>query len=846
MTMKEMLKRYIPYVIIIASFFAISFLYMKPVLKGKVVYASDALQGHFIGKEATDYYQKTGNYTWWTNSLFSGMPTFQGGGGHYDFTDWIAPVYYVFHSGYRNAAMVIVVYCIAFFILFLSLGINKWLSMVGAIATAFSSYFFIIIAANHLWKTSALSLMSIVLAGEFLIYKKKYGIGSILTMLCVASGLFPHPQMSYYICMIMACIGVAELWIHFKEKRWNDWFVATAIFASSFLLGIGTGTASLFANMEYAEQTMRGGHSDLVKEGDKENKTKGLDLDYATMWSYGKMESFTFIIPNFMGGNSNYNVGKDSDLYKTLRQHGVDARESNSFVQSLPMYWGDQPFTSGPVYMGIVVCFFFVLGLFIVKGPYKWALLVATLLSLFLSWGKNWMGFTRFFFDYLPYYNKFRAVSSILVIAEITMPMLAFLAIKTIVEKKKNPYDTEENKEEERRAHISRYTFISAGILGGICLFFALFGGSLFSFTSPTDGNMFSQLPRWVSQAIVEERRSMLVMDAWRSFFLVILVASMVQIYMKFRMRVAYVALGLGVLVLLDMWQVNKRYMNDTMFTTPKDFSGAFKMYNYEKEILKDTDPHFRVLNLSTNTFNDARTSYYLKSIGGYHAAKLRRYQDIIDEQLVPNMMEIRKKPQALLEENNEEFRHNIQVISMLNGKYIILPSEDGEPIAVRNRYAMGNAWYVDSVVCVKTSNEEMEKMREVDLYSVAVVDEQFLDRAKCLSPKKDSNAVVSLTKYTPEYIEYESSSKEDGMVVCSEVYYPYGWNAYIDGKPCEHYRVNYILRGIDVPRGKHHIRFEFRPKSVEKGDRIAISCIILMYLVIAGIIGRTLYRRLH
>lgn len=813
----NILKKTWPYLLAFVVFAVVACLYMSPVLDGKVIATTDGIQARAAQHEGMAYYEATGNRSWWTGSMFSGMPNYQIGGGRFTADDWTAPFKKVLLWGHKNVIAIVLIYCMAFFALMRSMKVDKWLSIVGALAIAFSSYFFIIIGANHHSKTSSLALMSVVAAGFYLIYNGHRKTGIVLTMLCTAAGLYPHPQMAYYICFIIGFFFLAELAKAAINKTWKEFGISTLIFGVSFIIGAGTGTAATFSNLEYANETMRGGHSDLEKANDGENKTKGLDLDYATAWSYGVDECMTFLIPDFMGGSSNYNVGKESDLCKDMIKQGVPRKSAEQFCQSVPTYWGEQPFTAGPVYMGAIVCFLFVLGLMLVKGPYKWALFAVTVLSVMLSWGNHWMWFTKLFFDYVPMYNKFRTVSSILVIAEVTMPLLGFLGLRQIVDGVKDGSITKDI--------CNKAIYVSAGVTGGLCLIVALFGSSLCTLTSPNDVAIFQQLPDWLAEGILQERLSMLTGDAWRSFGFIIAAAAIVWLYAKGKMQTWMLALALGVLVLADMWPVNKRYMNDDMFSKAASYTNAFAMQPYEKQILdNDKDPNFRVFNLAANTFNDARTSYYLKSIGGYSAAKLRRYQDLIDQHLS---------------------KMHWPVIDMLNAKYIIFQNKDDQQPQVQlNPNAMGNAWFVESLILAETPNEECDKLMEVDLHSHAIVGKDYASYVKDMNPGVDSLASVRLTEYTPEYIEYDTQTSKAGTIVFSEIFYPYGWKAIVDGTPVEHYRVNYMLRALNVEAGNHHIRFEFRPDSVAKGNTISMTFVILMYLIIAGIVASAIIRK--
>lgn len=796
----DYLKRIWPYLLAFMVFVAVACIYMSPVFDGKVIASTDGVQGRAAVHECVEYSQQTGNYSWWTGSMFSGMPNYQIGGGRYMANVYLRPLLKTLQWGHTNVLAIVLIYCLCFFALVRSMKVDKWLSIVGALAITFSSYFFIIIAANHHGKTSTLALMSLALAGFYLIFNGHRKTGICLSMIGTMAGFYPHPQMAYYLCFIFAAFGAAELLKAWKNKAWKSFAINCLLALAALGIGVGTGTSATFANLEYAEETMRGGHSDLVKSSDADNKTKGLDLDYATAWSYGIDECWTFLVPDYMGGSSNYNVGSDSELCKDMIKQGVPKKSAEQFCKNVPTYWGDQPFTAGPVYMGAIVCMLFLLGLFVVKGPYKWALLVVTLLSVMLSWGYHFMGLTRFFFDNVPMYNKFRAVSSILVIAEITMPLLGFLALQSLVEAKKVGED------------LSKKVLTAGGIVVALALVCLMF-------TSGFEGRSDAQMPEWLTPMLVDARRAMLSADCWRSIIFVALGTAVVWFYTKSqKFTTPLLAIVLGVLVLADMWPVAKRFMNDSHFSQGNAYDKEFKMQPWEKQILdSDKDPNFRVFNLTASPFNDARTSYYLKSIGGYSAAKLRRYQDLIDQHLS---------------------KMHMPVINMLNTKYFIVPDQDtGAPVVQLNPDAMGNAWFVEKIVEAKTPNEECDMLMTLDLHREAVVGSDYINNVSDLNPGADSLAHISLAKYTPEYIEYDAECSKPGTVIFSEIFYPYGWKAIVDGKPADLYRANYMLRAMNLEPGKHHIRLEFRPESVAKGNTISMTFVILMYLIIAGIL---------
>jgi uncharacterized membrane protein YfhO len=566
------------------------------------------------------------------------------------------------------------------------------------------------------------------------------------------------------------------------------------------------------------KETMRGGHSELTKTQDNQKGQEGLDLQYATNWSYGIDETMTLLISNFKGGSSNYDVGKNSEVYKTLTGQGVPSRDAENFSKNVPTYWGEQPFTSGSVYVGAIVFFLFVLGLIIIKTPYKWALLFATIASIMLAWGKNFMPLTELFFNYFPMYNKFRAVSSILVVAEICIPLLGILAVKEILDKKIVGKD------------LIKAIYTSGGITAGICLFFALFGGSMYDFTSSNDSANFAKLPEWLSAAIVSERASMLQADAFKSFAFILLGAAIIWLFAQNKIKSMYVIALLGVLILVDMWSVNRRYINDDSFIPKTAYNNYFKKTPSEEIILQDKDPNFRVFNLASNTFNDSRTSYYLKSAGGYHAAKLRRYQDLIDQHLS---------------------RLNKDVLNMLNVKYFIVSSDNREfvisdletqQVNRPNPNAFGNAWFVDTLVFVNTPDEECDALNTINLTTTAVADQNVYNGSfKNILNKpvttRDSNGYIRLTEYAPDVLLYESNSNKDELAVFSEIFYPRDWTATIDGKPVEIARVNYVLRAINIPAGKHEIRFEFKPASYVKSEMISFVFIFLMLGISAGLI---------
>lgn len=813
-------KNLLPEASIFLVFVLASLIYFWPAAQGKVVYAGDFVNGKSAVQESVNFHKQTGEYTFWTGSMFAGMPNYQiGGNGGYIVDKILQPLRWLCAWGNRNTVFVFLYYLIAFFLLMRAFSVERWLAMAGAFATAMSSYFFIIIAAAHGGKCYSITWMTLVIIGFVLLYRKQYGWGALMVMFFTYIGFFLHPQMSYYICMLIGVLFFAELALAVQAARsaqpdaksgvWKAFAISTLIFFASFAVGMGMGSANVFTNQEYASQTMRGGHSDLVKATDEHNRTAGLDLDYATAWSYGINETMTFLIPNFMGGASGYDLGEESLVYKELVKARVPKSSARQFCKSAPTYRGEKAFTSGPVYMGAIVCMLFVLALLIVPGPYKWALLAATLFSLLLSWGRHLMPLTELFFNNFPMYNKFRAVESILIVAEITMPLLALLAVKQWVE----------HCSDEPKRYL-RALGIAAGITGGICLLFALFGGSLCSFESSYDSQWKGQVGDQIYKMILDQRAAMMRSDAWRSLLFILLGAGVLFVYQKKTFKTTYLGVALTVLFIADLWPVDKRFCNDSVFVTPKDSNKAFAILPYEQHLLDTDQSYYRVLNLTTNTFNDARTSYYLRSIGGYSAAKLRRYQDLIDEHLS---------------------KMNWGVINMLNTKYIISQGQDGQPYPFANPDAMGPCWLADSLLVVDNANDESDALRLIDITHTAVIDKTLPANAAVAdwqtAGQLEEGEQIDCVRFDPNRLEYVSRATTERLAVFSEIYYPFGWKATIDDMPVEIARVNYLLRAIVVPAGEHRIVMRFEPDSIRKGNILSLICFAIMIATLIAVV---------
>ena len=831
-------KKLLPYAVAIAVFVGISMLYCAPALDGKVLVQGDVNSWKGAAQEALNYKAETGNYTSWTNSMFGGMPTYQITGS-LPSGKFRAIISDTLHLGFQdsNPIGLVFAYFVGFFLMLICFGVNPWLSIIGALTIGFSSYFFLIIPAGHVTKAIAISYLAPIIGGFYAIMRRKYWIGASLILLYGTLGIVSHPQMTYYMFMLIGVMAFAELYIHITEKRLKNLGVSLGVLVISLLLVFGTKLSWFEMNQSYLKETMRGGHSELTRADDDKEKPAGLDIDYATAWSYGVGETMTLLIPNWEGGASGFNVGAESQLCETMKKNGIPKRSAEQFCQQVPTYHGEKAFTSGPVYVGAIICFLFVLGLLIVSGPYKWALLVATLFSVALAWGRNMMWFTELFFNYFPMYSKFRAVESILVVAEITIPLLAILALQQIIDKK------------IEWKSLQRKMFIAGGITAGLCLFFALFGGMV-DITSSYDSQWTAQVPAWLKDAILEQRTAMIKADAWRSFIFVVLGFALIYWYAwqsqkEEKTSQKYILYGmLAVLILADMVPVNKRFFGDEHFVRAKEADTYFAIQPYEQEILKDTSLNYRVLNLAANTFNDARTSYRLKSIGGYSAAKLRRYQDLIDMHIKPEknpLMQTIMQTQGFMLPDAQEGK-NFPVLNMLNMKYAVVSLQNGQQVPVQNPYAMGNCWFVDEVILVDTPDEECDMIDDINLHSQAVADKRFADELDITKLETTTMMAfdeenIELTSYAPNCLEYTARNERNKVAVFSEIYYPHDWHLYIvdeNGKNSVEIplaRVNYTLRAAVIPAGEHKLRMEFKPHALQTDKwsmAILILCIIL------------------
>ena len=818
----NLFKKLIPDLIVVILFAVISFAYFFPaVTEGRILAQHDAVAGIGSGQEQKEYLEKTGERTRWTNSIFGGMPTYQMAPS-YDSTDTLGFIQKIYHLFLPTYVWYVFVMLLGFYILLRAFNFKVWLSALGAIIWAFSSYFFIIIAAGHIWKFVTLAYIPPTIAGMVLVYRGKYLGGALLTALFVALQISAnHPQMSYYFLFVMLFMVIAYGVMAYRENKLPHFIKASCILVVAGILGVCVNLSNLYHTYQYSKESMRG-KSELVKENSANQTDSGLERDYITQWSYGIGETFSLLVPNVKGGASVPLAANEDAMKKADPMY-------RGIYSQLGQYWGEQPGTSGPVYVGAFVMFLFVLGCFIVKGPMKWALLAGTAFSIVLSWGKNFMGPTDFFIDFVPMYNKFRAVSSILVIAEFTIPLLAVMALKEVL-------DRPSLIKEQAKAF-----YISLALTGGVSLLFAVAPHVFFSsFVSSMEmaalqnGIPQDQLaPLLVN--LEEIRVSIFTSDAWRSVVIIVVGVALLMAYVSGKINAKLTVAAIAVLCLVDMWGVNKRYLYDSQFVAKgSEMQPYLKPSETDKEILKDKSLDYRVLNLAVNTFNENSTAYWHKSIGGYHAAKLRRYQEIIEEHIQGEMNGIFTKLTEAGGDMSKVEADAFPVLNMLNTRYFILPLQGGQTAPVFNPYANGNAWFVDDVKYVDNANEEIDALHDTNPLYTAIVDKKFAEQIKLpvVSDNVSSDTLrsVTLTDYQPNALKYEVDSKNGGVVVFSEIYYP-GWISYIDGKEVEHGRADYILRAMNVPAGKHQIEFKFDPKSLHTTETIAYTALAILAL---------------
>jgi len=797
---KFTIKSIWPYLAAIVLFIALGIIYFSPVLEGKKLKQSDITHWRGMSKEIVDYRDATGEEPLWTNSMFGGMPAYQVSAIYKG--AYMKTIDRVITLGLPHPVKLLFLYFLGFFILLLILRVNPWLSVLGAIGFAFSSYLFIILEAGHNSKAHAIAYMAPVLGGIILTYRGKYFWGAALTAFFLALQLSAnHPQITYYLALIVLLFGLFQFVESIQKKLVPNFIKASLLLVIAAIFAIGANISSLWATWEYGKYTIRG-KTELTSE--QENRTSGLDIDYATQWSYGIPETFTLLVPDFMGGASGRAPSEDSKTYEELKR--VVPGQAKQYLQYFSMYWGKQPFTSGPVYVGSIMFFLFVLGLVVVKGKYKWWLLSATILSIMLAWGKNFMPLTEFFLHYVPMYNKFRAVSMTLVIAELTIPLLGILALKEITEKGR-----------DRKQNLKQLG-IALGISAGFILFIMAFAGSFFNFTAQSDNQLLQAgFPQALINSLEQDRLSLLRGEAFRSLIFILLAAAAIWTIISVKIKKEFAFIALIVLVTVDMWSVNKRYLNDENFENARKVEIPYSPTVADQQILRDTDPNFRVLNKTVSIFNDASTSYFHKSIGGYHGAKLRRYQELYDFHLS---------------------RGNMAIINMLNTKYFIVPGENNQPEAQLNTGALGNAWVVNDFRLVDNADAEIEALNNFEPAKEAIIDKRFDEQLNGFTINSDLGASIKLTSYKPNELKYSFNSSQEEMVVFSEIYYDKGWNVYVDGEQKPYFRADYVLRAMLVPAGNHEIVWKFEPVVYHTGGTIAAISSVLILLLFFGAMG--------
>lgn len=809
-------KSLTPYVIAVILFIILSFAYFPALFEGKVINQSDISSYQGAARELEDYRAQTGEEALWTNSMFSGMPStmistrYKG--------NFIEKIYDQFFFFPRPASYFLIA-LIGFYLLMLVIGVNKWLAIVGACAFTLCSYNLQILQVGHNAKFVAIAFIPMVLASLIYAYQKKPLPGAIFFGITLCFEILAnHMQITFYLALMVIAYGIAQLYSAIKTKTLPRFFKTSCFIILATLLAAGSNVNHLWPTWEYAEYTMRGG-SELTLNQNENNKTKGgLDKEYATNWSYGIEETPNLLIPNFNGGASSSDVGQDSETYKTLKQYGIG--DAEHIVKAIPTYWGPQAFTAGPMYMGAISIFLFILGLVLIKGPTKWWIAGISLLALLLGWGRHFMWLSGLFYDYVPLYNKFRVPSMILIVLQCTIPLLGFYCLNKIL---KGEFD---------KAALMKGLKIAGGITGGFCLLFALLPGLAGSFSSSDDLSSFRNFQQLIP-ALVADRKSMLQGDAFRSFVFIILSVGVIWLYIRKKLGTNHAILAMGILTLADLWTVDKRYLNNDHFVTKRDFQKSFAIRPVDKEILQDKSLDYRVLDISVNTFNDSHVSYHHKTIGGYSAAKLQRYQDMIDYHILPEIIAFSKDLEhgATLT-TAEESLAGQKVLNMLNTKYIILDANT----VIENRSALGNAWFVRDYKWVNTPDEEIITLKETNPAETAIISKDFESIIQDKGFNFDENATIKLTEYAPNRLVYQTTAANEQLALFSEVYYPKGWKASIDGKETEHFRANYILRGLIIPAGEHTVVFEYKPQSYYLGAKISMifsGTLLLALLVV-------------
>ncbi|MCB9187227.1 MAG: hypothetical protein H6601_10875 [Flavobacteriales bacterium] len=796
-------KKFLPHILVVIGLLAIALGYMHPLLQNKELVQSDIVNFLGMSKEIKDFREATGEEPLWTNSMFGGMPAYQISTLYP--SNWAKKILGFLTHGIPQPANFLFLMMAGIYFMFVMLNIDWRYALAGSIAFGLASYTVIIIEAGHNSKVHAMAFMAPVIGSILLTYRGRYWLGSALLALFLSLEIATnHLQITYYLLLTILVLGVVKLVDAVKQNKMSHFLKATGLMIVAAIIAVGPNFGALWTTADYGEETMRGKSELTAKQ-----ESSGLDKDYAMRWSYGVGETFTLLVPNFMGGSSmsSFLQDENSATYQAFVSNRPKTQEEAKALQQLQQltssYWGAQPFTSGPVYLGAIICFLAFLAMFVVRSIDKWWLLVAFILSIMLSWGENFAAFSDLFFHYFPGYNKFRAVSMTLVIAQLVLPILAVLGLKEFLSS-------------DKKEELKKPLMIATGVLGGICLIFAVAPSIFLDFMSDQDSSLIGTRYDWLLEALQEDRASLVKSDAMRSLVFILLAAGLLFANVTNKLKPHVAGLVIAALVLADMWSVDQRYLSEDDFVRKSKAKTVISPTPADKQILADPDPNFRVLNLAANTFNDSRTSYFHKSLGGYHGAKLKRYQELIDTCIG---------------------QRNLAVWNMLNAKYIITPGGDGNAMVRRNPLALGNAWFVDEVRMVENADEELHFLTtdEFNPEKVAVIDKRFESDLGGFTPAKDSTAQIYFLEYKPNYLKYETESSADQLAVFSEIYFANGWNAYVDGELKPHWRADYVLRSMIVPSGKHTVEFKFEPKIYYTGEKVSLAGSILLILFVIG-----------
>ena len=800
--MTEIGKKVLPFFIAILTFILVSLVFFSPVLEGKEISQSDINQFKGVSKEIVDYRKEYDQEPYWTNRAFGGLPAYQVSA--YYPHNYIKQVDYLLRFLPRPADYLFL-YFLSFFVLLAVLKIDWKLSIVGALAFGFSTYLIIIFIPGHNAKAHAIAYMPMVLAGILSVFKRNYLGGFILTALAMAFEITAsHPQMTYYLLFMVLILGIVYLVDAIKEKELPHFVKSVLILFAAVIVAVGVNATSLLATKEYASNSTRSkSELTITPQGTTKNEvSSGLSKEYITQYSIDLPETFNLLIPRFYGGGSRENLGKDSETYNFLKDK-IGRTQAKEFSENAPTYWGEQIIIEAPAYIGAVLIFLFVLGSFLVKGKVKKWLLAATVFSILLSWGRHFSLLTDFFIDYIPLYNKFRAVSSIQVIAELAIPLLGIIGL--------NEFLKDTNNQEQKLKYL-KYSLYG---VGGIALLFTLFGTSLFDFESFRDTGLDGQIPGF-SEALIADRKSIFFADSLRSLILILLTAGILLAFLKNKINKNITILLFAAMILFDLVAVDKRYVNNDSFVSKTRQKTPFEATPIDKEILKDKS-YYRVINLSNgveNVLNDGSTSYFHNSVGGYHAAKPRRYEELFEHQI---------------------YKGNFEILNMLNTKYIIFPDKDGNIRVQQNNEANGHAWFVDKIKFANSADDEIRALDSLKTDQEVVIETSFQDELKNISFQKDTTATISLINYKANEISYKSSTSSTQLAVFSEMYYKNGWNAYIDEEKAPIIRANYVLRALVVPKGEHKIIFKFEPTVIKKGSAITLVSYVLLVLIPLG-----------